>query len=349
VLFVEAALSADQVLLAETAAQMAAEIGCPPPPALPTADDDEAGWRLLAGTGFVAMHLDEASGGGGAHSSDVALVVEALARRQCLVPFVGQGVLAPELLWRAGAPAELLTAVADGSRRITVAFDESLHGLARCGAPAVAWDARGATHAVVLGARGELCLTPVDGEVLPQVDITRVVRRVGTGGSCAPLSGSSIGADALVRVEALALAMLAADLVGVMQSAVDAAVDYVKQRHQFGVAVGTFQAVQHLAADAKVLLEGARSSLWYAAWVADELPPAEALLAAQQAKAYASRVGREVVELQTQLLGGIAITWEERAHVRVRRVLLDRATLGTEHELEDRIAATRLAGTGDAA
>ncbi len=345
----DAALSADQVLLAETAAQMAAEIGCPPPPALPTTADDETGWRLLTGTGFVALHLDEASGGGGAHSSDVALVVEALAGQQCLVPFLGQGVLAPELLWRAGAPAELLAGVADGSRRITVAFDESLQGLARCGAPAVAWDALGATHAVVLGADGQVCLAAIDGDVLPQVDITRVLRRVSTGRSCVPVTGATLDADALVRVEAFALAMLAADLVGVMQSAVDAAVDYVKQRQQFGVAVGTFQAVQHLAADAKVLLEGARSSSWYAAWGADELPPAEALLAAQQAKAYAARVGREVVELQTQLLGGIAITWEERAHVRVRRVLLDRATLGTEHELEDRIAAARLGSTEVAA
>ena len=345
----EAALSADQVLLAETAAQMAAEIGCPPPPALPSTDDDATGWRLLTGTGFVAMHLDEASGGGGAHSSDVALVVEALAAQQCLVPFVGQGVLAPEVLWRAGAPAELLAGVVDGSQRVTVALDESLQGLGRCGAPAVAFDARGATHAVVLGEGGQLCLAPVDGEVLPQVDITRVVRRVPAGASCSPVAGAVLDPGALVRFEAYALAVLAADLVGVMQSAVDAAVGYVKQRQQFGVAVGTFQAVQHLAADAKVLLEGARSSLWYAAWAADELAPPEALLAAQQAKAFASRVGREVVELQTQLLGGIAITWEERAHLRVRRVLLDRAVLGTEDELEDRIAAARLGGTEEAA
>lgn len=59
-----------------------------------------------------------------------------------------------------------------------------------------------------------------------------------------------------MRFEAFALAMLAADLVGVMDSAVAAAADYVKSRAQFGVAVGTFQAVQHLAAEAKVLLEG---------------------------------------------------------------------------------------------
>ncbi len=338
----EAALSADQVLLADTAAQIAAELGCPAPPALPSTGDDTTGWELLAGTGLVGMHVGEAAGGGGAHSSDVALVVEALGAQQCLVPFIGQGVLAPELLWRAGAPPEMLAGVLDGTHRVTVAFDESLRGFAAPGASAIAWDARGATHALVLGADGQPHLVEIDGEVLAQADITRVLRRVSAGAS-AHTVGAPLAADAVVRVEALALALLAADLVGVMQSAVDAAVEYVKERRQFGVVIGTFQAVQHLAADAKVLLEGARSSLWYAAWAADELEPAEALAAARQAKAYASRVGVEVVELQTQLLGGIAITWEERAHVRVRRVLLDRVTLGDEHVLEDAIATTRLA------
>lgn len=340
----EAALSADQALLAETAAQIAADIACPPPTVLPNAVDDSAAWRLLCDTGFVGMHVDEAHGGGGAHSSDVALVVEQLATQTCLVPFLGQGVLAPELVWRSGRDPEALAAIADGSRRITVAFDDGLRGVARRGEPAIAWDARGATHALLLGDDDRVCIASIDGDVLRQADITRVLRQVTPVAACEAL-GEPLALDALVRFEAFALAMLTADLVGVMQAAGDAATDYVKQRVQFGVPVGTFQAVQHLAADAKVLLEGARSAMWHAAWAADELPAHEALLAARQAKSYASRVGREVVELQTQLLGGIAITWEERAHVRVRRVLLDRVTLGDEFAHEDAIAATRLEAT----
>jgi alkylation response protein AidB-like acyl-CoA dehydrogenase len=342
----EAALSADQVLLEDTAAQLAAAMECPPPPSLPTSDDDERGWRMLTETGLVGMHVGESSGGGGAHSSDVAIVAEQLARRQCLVPFIGQGVLAPEVLWRAGAPAALLGDVLGGSRRVTVAFDPTLRRVARRGEPAIAWDARGATHALVLDADDGVALAEIDGAVLRQVDLTRVLRHVSPHAACEPV-GRFATAATLVRIEALALAMVAADLVGVMQSAVDAAIDHVRQRTQFGVAIGTFQAVQHLAADAKVLLEGARSSSWFASWAADELEAAEAMLAAQQAKAYASRVGREVVELQTQLLGGIAITWEERAHVRVRRVLLDRVTLGDELALEDAIAASRLGGPAE--
>jgi len=138
------------------------------------------------------------------------------------------------------------------------------------------------------------------------------------------------------------LAMLAADLVGVMQAAVDASVAYVRDRVQFGVPVGSFQAVQHLAADALVMLEGARSSMWHAAWAVDALEPHEALLAARQAKSYCSRVGRQVVEIHVQLFGGIAITWEELAHIRVRRALVDRSTFGDEDVQDDAIAAVRV-------
>ena len=341
----QAALSADQILLVETAARLAGQLACPPPQQLPPSGDDASGWRVLTDTGFACMHVAESHGGGGAHSADVALVVEQLSSALSCVPFLGQGVLAPELAWRAGAGPDFLSSCADGARGVTIAFDPSLCAFARVGEHAIAWDARGATHALALDSRHRLCSVALgeDGaaDVLHGADVTRVLRTVDAGGAVEVLT-DPVDAEVLARMHAFTLAMLAADLVGVMQSAVDAAVDHVTSRVQFGVAVGTFQAVQHLAADAKVLLEGARSSMWFGAWAADELDPVDALLAARQAKAYSSRVGREVAELQVQLFGGIAITWEERAHVRVRRVLLDRVTGGDEFAHEDAIAALRL-------
>ncbi len=337
----EAALSEDQFLIVETAARVAEQLACPAPTELPVTADDLVGWEMLTEIGFASMHLDAAHGGGDAHSADVALVAEQLGATLSCVPYLGQGVLAPELAWRLGAPPSVIAGMVAGTQRVTIALDPSLRSLARVGEPGVAWDARGATHALALDAAGSLCQVPLGEHVERSADITRVLRRIDAATSFEVLSGPA-DADAIVRFEAFALAMLAADLVGVMQSAVDAAVDYVRSREQFGVAVGTFQAVQHLAADAKVLLEGARSSMWFAAWAADELDADEALLAARQAKAYCSRVALEVVELQVQLFGGIAITWEERAHVRVRRVLLDALTLGDAGFHEDAIAATRL-------
>ena len=339
----DAALSDDQQLLVATAARLAEDIGDPAPTALPTHEDDAPGWAALAGTGLLAMHLPEPAGGGGAHSADVALVVEQLGRRTCLAPYLGQGVMAPELAYRAGAPPELLAGMADGSARVTVAVSADLRGLARPGQEAIAWDARGATHALARGADNRMALVPLDGEVLPQADVTRVLRRIDPAAGGEPL-GEPIPDGAAARAEAYLLAMVGADLVGVMQGALDAAVAHVRTRTQFGVPVGTFQAVQHLAADAAVLVEGSRSALWYAAWAADELDPAAALLAAHQLKAYACSAALQVVEIQTQLLGGIALTWEERAHLRVRRALLDRLVFGDEDAHLDAVAGIRLSG-----
>ena len=332
----EAALSEDQFLIVETAARVAEQLACPAPTELPTTDDDLVGWEMLTEIGFASMHVDGTHGGGDAHSTDVALVTEQLAATLSCVPYLGQGVLGPELAWRLGAPSSVLAGIVDGTRRVTIALDPSLRSIARVGHRGMAWDARGATHALALDATRCLCLVEIAPQVERSADITR------DAGAAFEVVSEPADADAVTRFEAFALAMLAADLVGVMQSAVDAAVGYVKSREQFGVAVGTFQAVQHLAADAKVLLEGARSSMWFASWASDELDPDAALLAARQAKAYCSRVALEVVELQVQLFGGIAITWEERAHVRVRRVLLDALTLGDVAFHEDAIAATRL-------
>ena len=339
----DVSLDDDQQLLVATATGMAADIGCLPPHELPSTDDDAAGWELLADAGLLGLHVPVEAGGSGAHAADVALVVEQLAAPCCRVPFVGQGVLAPELLALAGASDELLTGVAAGSRRITVALTDDLGALGRLGAPAVAWDALGATHAVLLDGTGAPHLVELGGPAMEQVDLSRTLVAL-PGDAPAEAVGSPIAHRALARYQALALAVLSADLLGVMGAALDAAVEHVAVRTQFGVPVGTFQAVQHMAADAKVALEATRSAVWAAAWGADELEPTEALLGAHQAKAFASRAGLEVVEIQTQMLGGIAITWEEQAHVRLRRALLDRLTLGDESAHEDALA-TLLLGT----
>jgi alkylation response protein AidB-like acyl-CoA dehydrogenase len=101
--------------------------------------------------------------------------------------------------------------------------------------------------------------------------------------------------------------------------------------------------VQHLAADALVQVEGARSCVWHAAWAVDHCDPTAALLAARAAKAFASKAGRQVVETAVQLFGGIAITWEHLSHVRLRRALVDRQLLGDENVHYEQIAAIRLA------
>ena len=336
-------LNDEHTLVQQTAARIATDHALVVAPLDEGVPPDDGMWAALSETGFLAMHADEALGGGGAGALDVALVAEQLASKLCAVPFIAQAVLGPELLALAGL-GDLVAGVADGSRRIALALAADLSRVARVGEAAVAWDSAHATHALLLDEAGRLCWCEIEGDALPALDRTRVVRSIDAGHSAnaSRLSEVALTADNRVRCDALAYTIVAADLVGVMQGAVDSAVSYVRDRVQFGVAVGSFQAVQHLAADAIVLLEGSRSSMWHAAWAVDALAPGDALLAARQAKAYCSRTARQVVEISVQLHGGIAITWEHLAHVRVRRALFLATSFGDERAHLRAIADMRL-------
>jgi alkylation response protein AidB-like acyl-CoA dehydrogenase len=342
----DVSIGEDQALVVETAARLATTVATTTTAGLPTDHDVARGWQLLVGTGFVGLHLPEAAGGGGGTGVDAALVAEQLGRVASTVPYVGQAVLGPELLAIGGADGGRVADVLAGERRVTVALDPTLRRLARVGERAIAFDAAGADEALALGIDGSVVSVPLDGAARHRsADLTRVLLAVEVPAD-AEAVGAPVATDALARFDALALAVLAADLVGVMQAALDAAVAYVRDRVQFGVPVGTFQAVQHMAADAKVALESSRGSMWHGAWAVDELDPVEALLAARQAKARCSASSRDVTETMVQMLGGIAITWEELAHVRVRRALLDRVCFGDEHAQYDAIADARLGAVG---
>jgi alkylation response protein AidB-like acyl-CoA dehydrogenase len=337
---VDVSIGPDQDLVVETAARLAEAFATTNVADLPVRDGASRGWRQLAETGFVGLRLPEPVGGAGT-GVDVALVAEQFGRALSPVPFVGQAVLGPELLSAASASDDVLATVVAGERRVTVALDPTLRHLA-CVGRAFVFDAAGADAVLGLRPDGQVIELELGTELEPasSADLTRVLVEVDID-KAHPI-GAPLEFEARTRVEALALSVLAADLVGVMQAALHAAVDYVRDRVQFGVPVGSFQAVQHLAAEAKVELEAARGSMWHGAWAVDQLDAQDALLAARQAKAYCSRAAREVTEIMTQLFGGIAITWEELAHLRVRRALFGRACFGDEHVQEDAIAVARL-------
>jgi CBS domain-containing protein len=332
---VDARLSDEQQLLAETAGRLAAAVGTANVHELPPGAGTAAThWEAVVDAGLVGLGTAPGAVYETTTVVEAALVVAAFGRALATVPLLGQGVLAPAL-----APAVL------DARRVTVALDPTLRRLARVGEPGLAVDALGATGALVLDDEGRPVVVELADDVRTAADLTRRVVALDPAAR-RHVAGEPLDAAARTRFDALALVAATADLVGVAEAALDAAVAYVADRRQFGVAVGTFQAVQHLAADAKVRLEGARSSLYHGAWAVDVLAPDDALEAARQAKAYGAAAGRDVVETATQLLGGIAITWEELMHLRVRRALFDRALFGDEHHQYEAIAASRLGVMG---
>ncbi|OBG33003.1 acyl-CoA dehydrogenase [Mycobacterium alsense] len=341
----EIAFTDEQQLLQETAAQLGESIGVTNPDEIATGEVLDAQWQRLVDLGVPTLRSPGLCGLA-ASGVETAIVIEQLARTLSAVPVVGQAVLATELLEAAGADKEL-ERIAEGNLRVAPVLRADLTGFCAANWPGVAFDAAGATHGLcALRADGHrrLVCAPLDGNEASALDLTRVIRCTATDlEGYGDLTGKPISDERWQRVESLALTVFAADLVGVMQGALDDAVRYAGERAQFGAKIGSFQAVGHLLADALVQVEGARSCLWHAAWAIDHLPADEARLAAMTAKAYASAAGREVVETTVQVFGGIAITWEHVSHLRLRRTLLDRQLLGDETVHYEAIAALRLA------
>ena len=129
-----------------------------------------------------------------------------------------------------------------------------------------------------------------------------------------------------------------------MRGAVQLATDYAKERRQYGQPIGSFQAVQHLLADAHVATEGSRSAALHAAWAVDALPPSEAIVAASVAKAWCARAARTVCETAIQVHGGIGNTWDCLAHVHLRRALLSIDAFGGVGPSLARVVDDRLGG-----
>ena len=127
-----------------------------------------------------------------------------------------------------------------------------------------------------------------------------------------------------------------------MRGVLDVTVDYAAQRQQFGVPVGSFQAVQHLLADAHCLMEGSSSIALYASWAVDNLDPFAAREAGRMAKAYCARAARTVCETAVQVHGGIGNTWECIVHVYLRRALLSTQWFGDDSEQLRALAGERL-------
>jgi alkylation response protein AidB-like acyl-CoA dehydrogenase len=308
-------LSAEQQALRDSVINVVDHLG---PATVRDLDDVERRAKLEAAvdaSGWRELRVATDSGAPWASGVEAAIVAEELSRGLADAPFLGP-TLAAELRRLAGAPAATASE--------TVALSADLGSIV---GGAIAVDAAGASTALTVldGNRVVACALL---EAAPSaVDLTRP----STGLDAANVTvtvGRALSDDDLSRWTALGLALTSADLVGTMRGAVQLARDYAIERHQYGAAIGSFQAVQHLLADAFVAAEGSRSAALHAAWAVDALAPLDALAAGAVAKAYCARAAREVCETAIQVHGGIGNTWECLAHVHLRRALVSTDVLG---------------------
>jgi alkylation response protein AidB-like acyl-CoA dehydrogenase len=351
---VDVRLSAEQVALRDSAAQVVDRLG---PRVVADLADTERIAKLdaaVTASGWRELRTASDEGGPWASAVEVAVVAEELGRGLADVSFIGP-TLAADLRRLSGAgPAttpETMVLTEDLS-------EPARAGDRRLGEPGLAIDAAGATSALTLLSRGpgtvadgwgvgSLAFT--DPKSAEGVDLTRRAIVCAAESSVAPLPapGRGLAPDDLVHWHSLGLAVACADLVGVMRGAVALAADYAKTRTQYGATIGSFQAVQHLLADAQVAMEGSRSIALHAAWAVDALSAPEALAVASSAKAYCARAARNVCETAIQVHGGIGNTWECLAHVFLRRALLSTELLGGIGVSLDRVLASRGIGGDD--
>jgi alkylation response protein AidB-like acyl-CoA dehydrogenase len=156
------------------------------------------------------------------------------------------------------------------------------------------------------------------------------------------LEGEAIEPDVLAGVLQAATVAFAAELVGTTRWIVEATVAYAKERVQFDVPIGSFQAVQHKLADMALDLERAGAAVAYAAMALDAGDP-DRHRAAHVAKAAAGAAASRAVKDGIQLHGGIGYTWEHDLHLYLRRALLTETLLGTTAWHHDRLAELLLA------
>jgi alkylation response protein AidB-like acyl-CoA dehydrogenase len=277
-----------------------------PDDALPTS------WSELAELGWLGLHLPENVGGSGYGIDELVIVVEELARAVAPGPFVPT-VIASAVL-AATAPddlkSRLLPGLADGSVVGAVALGGSV--------TVSGGVASGDVGVVLGGASADLILVHVgddvavvevgDGVTLdspPSLDPSRRSTRVTL--DAAPVTVIAGGRRLLVD---LARVILSADAVGVARECTEMGAAYSKERIQFGRPIAMYQAVKHHCANMAVATELATSAVWDAARAAatggDQLT-------------YAAPAADLCANLNTQVHGGIAITWEHDAHLYMRR------------------------------
>jgi alkylation response protein AidB-like acyl-CoA dehydrogenase len=269
---------------------------------------DPALWEELVELGWPGIAVSSEHGGQELGAVGLAVLLEELGYACAASPFLSTATAAA-VIDATGTPQQR-------SRWLPALCSGEATGA--LGTRELAADAHDADVIVLLEGDDAALVDRSEADVQPFVTIDPTRRFATVSGEGEPLAG---GAADRVRTA------IAAELVGVCQRALDMTLEYVKDRKQFGVPVGSFQAVGHRCAQMLLHTESGRSAAYFAAWAADadpeRLPEAAALAAAATADG-----GREVSASAIQAHGGIGFTWEADVHWLYKRAQLDCALLG---------------------
>lgn len=317
-------------------------------------------WLALGALGVLAVDIDEADGGIGAGPIGVMLVGQAVGEGLLLEPFLASAVVATQLISRLGSAAQKqrwLPALASG-QLIAVLADEEVEGggaaiEARAERQQGGWVLRGRKAAVHgASAAGLLLVTARDDEgalalfaVAADADgVRRTAFRTVDGQSAADVDFDAVVVAADARLEGgdvagrlrdaidRGIAALCAEALGTLDRILRATIEYSRARTQFGVAIGSFQALQHRMADMLMQVDQARSMTYVATTRCVELDLRERSLAISGAKALIGQAARFVAQQAVQLHGGMGMTDELDVSHCFKRLLAFELRFGTTDE-----------------
>ncbi len=329
-------------------------------------------WERMGEMGWLSVPFPEEQGGFGGRFVDLALILEQLGRGLVPEPVIPSVVLAGGLLSRLGSEGQrerFLAPMIVGQASLAFAYAErqSRHDLADCLTTAessgAGWVLRGqktwvlnghaADHVVVLARtsggradRGGLSLFVVDGNA-PGLARTAVNGMDGHRTGLLDLDAVQVDADRLLGEEGAALphvewaidrgaAAACAEGQGLIQELFERTVAYLKQRKQFDVPIGTFQALQHRAAEMFAETELCRGTMIAAAIRADSEDAEERAAEVSAAKVQLTDGGWFVQENAIQLFGGIGITDEQDEGLFFKRLRVLQSLFGDADHHVDR-------------
>ena len=327
---------------------------------------EESDWKEMVELGWPGLALPEEHGGQGLGIVELAAVFEEMGYALAPSPLLSNTVagLALALCGSEDQKGEFLAPLAAGEKRGTVALIDAgstgtigefemeaqagSGGTVLDGEKVMVLDAEAADFLLVATSDGSRHIVEGDQSGLslvkePSIDPTRRVYSVRFEGVEVPAERtlSAEREDYFPVLQRVCVAV-AAELTGIAQRTMEMAVDYAKERQQFGRPIGSYQAVSHRCAQMLLETESARSATYYAAWAADASPE-DLPIAASMAKAYASDAGWRVAGESMQVHGGIGFTWEHDLHLWLKRARVDAAIFGDAHWHRERVADAILA------
>ena len=319
---------------------------------------DPAVWQQLNELGIVSALFDEAAGGFGGSGFDIMVVFEALGRALVVEPFLG-ALMAGRALAAGGGHDGTLAGIVSGETIAAFAHDDgatpvtatkSGDGWTLSGTKAVVSQAGAASvFVVVVEQDGDplVFLVPADTTGV-SVRSYNVVEGGGAGdvtfdgvtpGAEARVGGDGQGQAVVDAAVGAGLLALSAEAVGAMEFVKEATLGYLRDRKQFGVPIGKFQALQHRMATVLLEIEQAQSAVINAASAFDGDDAKARARALAAAKYTIGRTGALVAEETIQLHGGIGMTWEYAvSHYAKRLVMIDHQLGDEDYHLQRYIA-----------